>query len=308
MESVKIMYDVIVVGAGPTGLAAGIYCANFGLRTLILESKRKVGGRMLKARSIINYPGFPENVTGRELAERMMCQAVKAGAEIQTSEEIIDLFYKEDRFVVTEKGAYYFRALILAIGAGMKGLGMHGETWIGDGVSYCLECSSPLIEGKDVIVIGNAQRAIQETIHLGKIAKHVKLVNNANSITIEPKVKEKIEKNGIALIEDFVCETIKGEPPHKQLILRQLRNSKLRKLTANFILVVSPTVPFVSILRKAGIKTHKAGCIAVDEFGRTNIEGIYAAGSASSTLKDIIPSCVGDGTTIAACVCLYVTS
>jgi len=163
-----------------------------------------------------------------------------------------------------------------------------------------------LIKETDVIVIGNTQRAIKEAIYLSKIAKRVRLVNHANSITMEPKVKEKLEKGKIELIKDFVGEGIKGEPPLKQLILRHLRSSKLQKLTANFILVVSPVVPFVSVLRKAGIATHRAGCITVDEFGRTNIEGIYAAGSCASMTKDIIPSCVGDGTTIAACVCLYV--
>jgi thioredoxin reductase len=188
----------------------------------------------------------------------------------------------------------------------MSGLGMHDETWIGDGVSYCLECNSPLIKETNVIVIGNTQRAIREATHLSKIAKRIKLVNHANQITMEPKVKERLEKNKMELIRDFVGESVKGEPPLKQLVLRHLRDSKLNRLTANFILVISPVVPFVSVLRKAGIATHRAGCVAVDEFGRTNIEGVYAVGSCSSTMKDIIPSCIGDGTTVAACVCLCV--
>lgn len=299
------MYDVVIVGAGPAGLAAGIYCANFGLRTLILESKKDVGGRMRRARSIINYPGFPEEITGRELAERMMRQASKAGAEIKMAEEVVDLSCKENKFVVTKKNTYNFRALILTTGAGMKGLGIRNETWIGDGVSYCLECSAPLINEKDVIVIGSTQRTIDEAISVAKIANSVKLVNHANLVVIEPKIREKLRGNGIELIEDFVGESVKGKPPSKQLVLRSLKNSKRRKLTANFILVVSPTVSFVSVLRKAGIKTHRAGCIVIDDFGRTNIEGIYAAGSCASTLKDIIPSCIGDGTTIAAQVCVY---
>jgi len=304
-ERERIMYDVIVLGAGPAGLAAGIYCANSGLRTLILESKKHAGGRILKARDIVNYPGFPEKVTGRELAKRMIRQAEKSGAEVKTSEEVVSLSFK-DKFVETKNSIYPFKALVLATGAGMTGLGMKDETWIGDGVSYCLECSAPLIKEKDIIVIGNTQGTIDEAIYLTKIAKHVKLVNHANSIIIEPKIKEKLEENRIELIEDFAGESVKGEPPHKQLVLRHLRNSKLRRLTANFILVVSAVVPFVSVLRKAGIATHRAGCIAIDEFGRTNFEGIYATGSCASTIKDIIPSCVGDGTTIAACACLYV--
>lgn len=183
---------------------------------------------------------------------------------------------------------------------------MLNETWIGDGVSYCLECSEPLMKEMDIIAIGNTERAVVEAIYLGKIAKHLRLVNHANLISIKPEVKEELKKNRIELIEDLVGEAVKGEPPHKQLVLRHLRNSRLRKLKAHMILVVSSVIPFVSVLRKAGIATHRAGCIAVDELGRTNIENVYDAGSCSSTTKDMIPSCVGDRTTIAACTCLYV--
>ena len=299
------MYDVIIVGAGPTGIAAGIYSANFGLKTLILESNKQAGGRVRKARNIINYPGFPEKITGHELVNKMTRQAVKAGAELHTSEEVIYLSNKKRKYVKTKDSTYYSKALILATGAGMKGLGLHGETWIGDGISYCLECTEPLIKEMNLIVIGNTERAIDEAIYLSKTAPHVRFVNHANSIAIETKVKEKLNKNGVELIEDFVGEAVKSETPRKQLILRHLTNSVLRKLTANIVLVVSPSVPFVSVLRKAGIATHRAGCVIVDEFGMTNIEGVYAAGSCASTMKDIIPSCVGDGTTVAASACLY---
>lgn len=300
------MYDVIIVGAGPTGLAAGIYSAFFGLRTLILESNKEAGGRVLEARSIINYPGFPEKVSGRELANKMARQAEGAGAELRTSEEVINLSCKKRKCVETNRDVYYSKALVFATGAGMKGLGLQGETWIGDGVSYCCECNEPLIKDMDVIVIGNTERAVDEAIYLSKIATHVRLVNHANLIAMGTKVKEKLQRNEVELIEDFVGEAVKSEPPHKQIKLRHLRNSALRKLTANILLVVSPVVPFVSVLRKVEIATHRSGCVNVDEFGRTNIEGVFAAGSCASTMKDIIPSCVGDGTTVAACTCLYV--
>lgn len=300
------MYDVIIVGAGPTGLAAGIYSAFFGLKTLILESNKEVGGRALKARTIVNYPGFPGKVTGRELMKKMIRQAKDAGAELHTSQEVANLSCKKRKRVETKRDVYYSKALILATGAGMMGLGLHGETWIGDGISYCIECNEPLIREVNIIVIGNSTRAIDEVIHLNEIAAHVWLVNHDNSIALSAKVEEKLRRNGVELIEDYVGETVKGEPPRKQLVLRHSQNSAFRKLAANFVLVVTPVVPFVSVLRKAGIATHRAGCVVVDGFGRTNVEGVYAAGSCASTMKDIIPSCVGDGTTVAASACLYV--
>jgi thioredoxin reductase (NADPH) len=300
------MYDITVVGAGPTGLAASIYCALFGMRTLVLESKKKVGGRVLKAGRITNYPGFPGKVTGQELVNRMTMQAEEAGAELHTSEEAVDLFCRKQKGVETNKDTYYSTALILATGAGMSGLNIQGETWIGDGISYCVECSEPLLKEMDVIVIGNIERAVDEALYLSKIAKHVTFINQANSITVKNQAKEKLRKMKVVLIEDFVGEAIGGEPHNMKLTLHHLRNSTSRKPTTNLIHVASPTTSFVSILQKAGIATHRAGCIIADAFGMTNIDGVFAAGSCASTMKDIIPSCVGDGTMVAASACLYV--
>jgi thioredoxin reductase (NADPH) len=300
------MYDIIVVGAGPTGLAASIYCALFGMRTLVLESMKDAGGRVLQARSITNYPGFPGKITGRELVNRMTQQAKEAGAEFHTSEEALGLSCKKQKCVKTNKNTYYSTAFILATGAGMNGLGLRGETWIGDGISYCVECNEPLFREMDVIVIGNTERAVDEALYLSKIAKHVTFVNHADSIAVKPQTKEKLRKMKVELIEDFVGEAIKGEPHSMELILHHLRHSTPRKLTTNIILVASPAVSFVSVLQKVGITTHRAGCVIVDDFGMTNIEGVFAAGSCASIMKDIIPSCVGNGTTVAASACLYV--
>lgn len=299
------MHDIIVVGAGPTGLAASIYCALFGMRTLVLESKKKTGGRVLQAKSITNYPGFPGQVTGRELVDRMTQQARELGAELHTSEEVVSLSPKKQKCVKTNKGIYYSTVLILATGAGMSGLGLRGETWIGDGISYCVECNEPLFRKMDVIVIGNTERAVDEALYLSKIARHVAFVNHANSITVKTQTKEKLRKMKVELVEDSVGKAIKGEPHSMELILHHMRDSLPQKRTTNYILMASPVVSFVSALQKAGIATHRAGCIIVDDFGMTNTEGVFAAGSCASTMKDIIPSCIGDGTTVAASACLY---
>jgi thioredoxin reductase len=108
------------------------------------------------------------------------------------------------------------------------------------------------------------------------------------------------------LVEGFAGKAVKGKPPQMQLILRSARNSSTKKLIANLVCVVSPSTPFIPVLQKAGIATHPAGCIAVDQFGRTDIKGIFADGSCASTTKDIVPACVGDGTMVAAYACLYV--
>jgi thioredoxin reductase (NADPH) len=300
------MYDVIVVGSGPAGLSAAIHSANFGLQTLVLEASAKAGGIATRARGIDNYPGFLRKISGLRLMEKMARQAERKGAEVHTSEEVVNLSLNGmDNVVETKKDTYHCKALILATGDGMRGLGIKWETWIGGGVAYCAECGMPYFEGKDVVVIGNVKSAVDEALRLTKIAKSVRLVNHANMIRINSEQKKALQTKNISLIEDFVGKEIKGKPPFKTLLLHHISKSKTKKLKTNIILVVGGIKPFVSVLRKAGIKTHRQGCIIVDEFGRTNIKGVFATGGCASTVKDIIPACIGDGATVATCARLY---
>ena len=298
-------YDVIVVGAGPAGLAAGLHSALFDLRTLVLDAGEKAGGIALRARGLENYPGF-RRISGRRLMEKIVLQAEKAGVELRISEEVVSLSLDGDEKVArTKRGRYSGRALILATGDGMKGLGMKWETWIGGGVAYCAECGAPFFEGKDVVVVGGCPEAVDEALHLTKIAGSVHLVNHANAIAVNEQMKRKLEKEGVRLIEDFVGKEIKGKPPFKRLVLRRSKDSKTKQLRTNIVFVVGGVKSFVSVLQKAGIRTHRLGCVVVDEFGRTNVRGVFAAGGCASTVKDIIPACVGDGTNVATCVRLF---
>jgi thioredoxin reductase (NADPH) len=301
------VYDVIVIGAGPTGLAAGIHSAFFGLHTLVLEAGEETGGIATRARGLDNYPGFPKKISGLKLMEKMARQAEKAGASLRTGEEAVDLsLHRKDKIVKTTRGVYSCRALILASGDGMNGLDMKNETWVGGGVAYCMECCEPFFVGKDVVVVGSTCEAITEALHLAEIAANVRLVNHANMIRIDDRTREQLRAKGVQLIRNFVGEAIAGKPPFKQLLLRHSRDSTTRKVKTNVVFVVGGTKPFVQILRDAGIATHRLGCVVVDRFGRTNIEGVFAAGGCASTLKDLVPACVGDGTMVATCARLYV--
>jgi thioredoxin reductase (NADPH) len=302
------MYDVIVAGAGPTGLAAGIQLALFGLNTLVLEAKEEAGGIAVRASSFENYPGFPDKISGKELMKRMTVQAVNSGVKLHTLEEVIDLSLRgRDKVVKTNRAAYSAKALILTCGSGMKGLGMKWETWFGGGVAYCLECGEQFFKGKDVIVVGSVREAVEETLRLTKIAAKVRLVNHANKIMINEQTRNMLKNKGIQIIEGFVGEEINGNPPSKTLILRSLEDGAIERLETNIIFVVAGVKPFVSVLRRAGIKTHRLGCVVVDKFGRTSIKGVFAAGGCASTIKDLVPPCVGDGATIAIQARLYVS-
>jgi len=300
------MYEVIILGAGPAGLAAGIHSALFGLKTLMIDANEKAGGIALRARGVENYPGFVGKVSGQRLMEKMVRQAVKVGVEVHNPEEVTGLSLKgKEKIVKTKKGTYVSKALILASGDGMKGLGMKWETWVGGGVAYCVQCAESFFQGRDIIVVGSVSEAVDEALGLTEVASSVRLVNHRNSIKIDEQTRKQLKNKGMRLIEDFIGEEIKGEPPFKRLLLRHLNGTATKTLKTNIVFVVAGVKPFVSVLRKAGIATHRQGCVVIDEFGRTNIDGVFAAGGCASTVKDIIPACVGDGTHVATCVRLY---
>lgn len=160
-------------------------------------------------------------------------------------------------------------------------------------------------KGKEIIVVGSVEDAVDEAVRLTKIAKNVRLVNHANMIDINSQTREQLEEEHVTLIEDFKGNEIKGKPPSKKLVLHHVSYSATKTLKADMVLVIAGVKPFVSVLRNAGIKTHRQGCIVVDEFGRTNVEGVFAAGGCASTVRDMIPACVGDGTSVATCARLY---
>ena len=240
--------------------------------------------------------------------KRMTRQTINSGAELHTSEKVIDLSLRgKDKVVKTDRGVYSAKALILASGSGMKDLGMKWETWFGGGVAYCTECGELFFEGKDVVIVGSVKEAVDEALFLSKIAAHVHLINHANKIVIGGQTRKQLESKGIQVIEGFVGEEIDGSPPSKKIILRSLKDGTTQELETNMIFVVAGVKPFASVLRRAGIETHRLGCVAVDDFGRTDIKGVFAAGSCASTTKDLVPSCVGDGATIAIEARLYIS-
>lgn len=306
MEGANNVYDIIIVGGGPAGLAAAIHSSVFGLYTLLLEEDKTAGGIATRARGVNNYPGFRNKISGLKLMEKMTHQAEKNGAELRTSKEVVNLSLKgKEKVVETARGTYECKALILATGDGMKGIGMKWETWLGGGVAYCAECSAPFLKGKDIIVVGNVKETVDEALQLTTIANKVRLVNHANMIDIDEQMKEQLKKRKVSLIKDFMGKEIKGKPPSKQLVLRHVNSSANKKLRANIVFVVGGVKPFVSVLRNAGLKTHRQGCIVVDDLGRTNVEGVFATGGCASTVRDIIPACVGDGAAVATCARLY---
>lgn len=195
--------DIIVIGAGPAGLTAGIYSSWLGLRTLVLEVG-VAGGRALQAARIENFPGFEEGIMGSELAAKMSRQGTRLGARIETAKEVIglDVAGKVKR-VTTGDRAYSASAVIISTGTQRRKLLVPGEAeFLGRGVSYCAVCDGPFFRNAAVAVVGGGPEAVTDALFLAGLAKSVTVVTHEKDLEVEGNLKEKVQnKLNVEIIE-----------------------------------------------------------------------------------------------------------
>jgi thioredoxin reductase (NADPH) len=271
--------DVLVIGAGPAGLATGIYSSWLGLATVILDASVP-GSRALGAPRIENFPGFEDGIKGRELVERMKKQASKFGAEIKTNEEVVGLdLYGEIKKVATREGTYRARAVVIATGTQRRKLLVPGETgFIGRGVSYCTVCDGPLFRNAKVAVVGNSEEAVIDALFLADFASHVEIVTQKNELKLEGALNERLQEKTNVEIVDGKVVAILGDHTVKAIKIVESQTQRETEKEVKGIFISLGGVPMTEIVKNAGINADKNGCIIVDRAQRTNIEGVFAAG------------------------------
>ncbi len=274
-------YDLIIIGAGPAGLAAGLYAGRYRLNTLIFE-KMAVGGQIILSPSIENYPGFPGGITTDELVARLRKHAEETGVKI-IEEEIISFssadssgtFYE----VKTKENIYKTKTIILATGAQAKQLGVPGESrLVGRGVSYCGTCDGPLFRDKDIVVIGAGDRAIEEAIFLSGYAGNVTVIHRRDELRASKILVEKAKENPkIKFIFSHILEEISGKDKVLGIRIKNLKDGLVKDFSCQgvFIFVgISPNTFFL----KDTVKMNEEGFILTDEDMRTNLKGVFAVG------------------------------
>ena len=297
------IWDVIIIGAGPAGLTAGIYTARQGHSTLLLDSG-KVGGRALEAHRIENYPGFPQGLTGAELMDLFTEQAKRFGVEFKP-ETVIGIADAGDYKIVSTRGGYHEgKTVIIAAGIQRKQLSVPGEMeFKGRGVSYCAICDGPFFKGKTVVVVGSGHEAVQDAIHLTNTASKVIAISGNKgysedypelaTLRVNPKV-EIIEGQEIAEIigKEFVTEV-------------KLTEGKVDKLATDGVFILLEHVSTSNILVEAGIDADEGGCIIVDRNQQTNLPGFYAAGDCCCIAWQVVTA-AGEGAKAALSAIKYV--
>jgi thioredoxin reductase (NADPH) len=287
-------YDVIIIGAGPAGLTAGIYCARNGLKTLILEEKLP-GGLAAEASLIENYPGFIDGVSGLDLVNRMVKQAKKFAVEINELEPVLELTVKgKKKIVQTEKKRYTTSAIILSSGCHCKHLNVVGESLFqGKGVSYCAVCDGPLFRNRHLIVVGGGNSAAMSALYLSELAAEVKLIHRREGLRAEDALIKDLKRKSVKVMLNTEIDEIKGEQIVKEVILFNNKTEKMEEVPVDGIFIHVGETPNSKIAKEAGIDTDSTGFVIVDPKQQTNIEGVYAAGDVTNCEVKQIGTAVG---------------
>lgn len=264
------MYDAIIVGGGPAGLTAALYCARSGAKTLLLEGGA-FGGQMALTDKIENYPGFPKNTTGTELGELMREQAANAGAEIRR--EKVKEISIENKTVTTRKGSYSAENLILAMGAGPRPLGVKGEKELaGAGVSYCAVCDGGFFKGKTAAVIGGGDTAVHDCEYLSRVCGRVYLIHRRSELRGGAAALKRVSLPNVELVLNAEAAELNGENGRLSEIL--LKDGRTVKADGVFIAV--GTLPKTELVE--GQLELCDGFIVTDELMRTSAAGVFAVG------------------------------
>jgi thioredoxin reductase (NADPH) len=293
-------WDLVIVGAGASGLAAGVYGVRSGLKTVVLEEKI-AGGTSADAPLIENYLGF-RRITGFELAQKMVEHAKSAGVEIREFESVLSLDLKgETKVVKTNKATYEAHTVIIASGSRYREIGVRGEKeFRGRGVSYCGICDGPLFRGKRVLVVGGGNSALITALYLADLASEVTIAHRREAFRAEETLVKTLEakKNVEALLNTEVKE-IKGEKVVTKAVILNNKNGETRELPFDGVFVQVGEDPNSQLAREAGIEVDDNSYIKVDFLQRTNITGVYASGDVTNHPVKQIGTAVGQGITAA---------
>ncbi len=297
-------WELIIVGAGPAGLAAGAHAARSGLRTLILDGKLS-GGLAAEAPLIENYPGIL-SISGRELIDRMIEQCKRFGAEIKELEEVLELELTADEKVVrTIRGDYATSAVIIATGSRHKELEVPGEReFLGKGVSYCALCDGPFFKGKKVLVVGGGNAAAASALYLVELASNVKLVHRRSQLRADEILVRELRRKGVELLLNAELKEVRGDKVVKSAIIS--RGDKADEIEVDGVFIQVGEVPNSEVAKRAGVIVDESGYIIVDNGQRTNVPGVFAAGDVTNCPVKQVGTAVGQGIVAAAGAYRYV--
>jgi len=303
------VYDLIILGSGPAGMAAGIYGARAHMKTLIID-KGKPGGQAATTGELENYPGFGPGTTGPGLTRAMADHAAALGAKyLQDTILSID-FYSHPKKIHGKKNNYEAKAVIYALGSEPRMLGVPGEGKLrGKGVSYCATCDADFFEDLEVVVVGSGDAAIEEAEYLSRIVEKVTMIViheegkvDANKISAERAFKN----SKLQWIWNSIVKSINGEDIVESITLKNIKTAEESVIETNGVFVYIGTSPNTDLV-KGVLDLNQQGYIITDDKMATNIEGVFAAGDIREKYLRQVVTAVADGAIAAVAAERYVS-
>lgn len=290
--------DLIIAGAGPAGLSAAIYAARARLRTVVLDESVP-GGQVKVTHKVSNYPGFPEDVKGSDLARAFALQAERFGATIRRSVEITrhDLSGPVKAVELDGEDVLEARAAIVATGARPRELGVPGESrFKGRGLSYCATCDGAYFEGKDVHVVGGGNSAVEESLFLTRFARSLTIVHQFDHFQAEASTAEEaLTHPKISVLWSSEPRGFHGETAVEELEIEDLGTRARRRLKTDGVFVFVGYVPRTDLV-KGLVSLDRGGYVETGEDMSTGVPGLFAAGDVRSKAFRQITTAVADGT------------
>ncbi|MBI4727866.1 thioredoxin-disulfide reductase [candidate division TA06 bacterium] len=300
-------YDITILGAGPAGLTAGLYTGRGGLKTAIIE-KMMPGGLVANTERIDNYPGFPEGISGYELAQRMEQQAKKFGAEVISAQA--ESVVPENKYLLiklSDGRTIKSRALIIATGALPKTLGVPGEKeLLGKGVSYCAVCDGAFFKNQPVAVLGGGDSAVQEAVYLAGLASKVTVIHRRNVLRAADSIQKVAFANNkidFAWNKDILAIEGASQVTGVKIMDKQTLKEGMIPVSGAFIYVGYQ--PSSDLVRRL-VKTDEQGYIITDDRMATSLPGIFACGDVRQKLVRQVSSAVGDAAAAAIAAQQYI--
>lgn len=295
--------DVLVLGAGPAGLSAAIYAAQAKLKTIVVD-KELPGGQVKVTHLVSNYPGFSEPISGYELMHHMSEQAKAAGAEFRTAVDVTTLDLPNRLIVVDGYETIRAKKVIIATGSSPRILGVRGEKeYRGQGISYCATCDAKYYEGKDVVVIGGGNSAIEEALFITKFARSVTVVHQFDKLQANKTAQEKAFANPKIkfVFEHEPREFVKEGMSVRKVIAEDLKSHQMKTIECDGVFIFAGMTPNITEFSR-DFELDQWGYIRTDANTRTNVKDVYAVGDVASKMFRQITTAVSDGTVAAIAV------
>lgn len=288
------IYDVLVVGGGPGGYTAALYCARAGLSVAVLEQLAP-GGQMATTELVENYPGFPEGIDGFELGDAMRRGAERFGAETVLAETLRAELTGTPKRLETSAGTYLGRTVVIATGAKPRTLGVDREEELrGRGVTYCATCDGMFFRNKEVVVVGGGNSAVADALVLAKLCKKVTLVHRRDSLRAPKTSLASLESAGVEIAWNSVVTELLGQQRLEGVTLRDVVTGECRKVDCEGLFVAAGRVPDTALFR-VELEVDEQGYLVAGETTQTRLPGVYAVGDVRQKPLRQIVTATADG-------------